>query len=96
MKISAVLEDMQPELGEKGKDFTKFKIRFGNPHFNEGDLIDYDKYNGRSDIRVADSGEMREDGSCVYTLHLYTNDPACFVNSRYFSPGTYFFIRRNG
>ena len=74
----------------RGIDGQTFKILLSKRTFGHGDIITYDKYNGKELYVTADDILPSGDGF-VYTVQLVNNDNAAGLADKYLVSGTKFF-----
>jgi hypothetical protein len=78
-------------LGDsRGVDGQAFKIKLSKREFGHGDIITYDKYNGKELYITADDILQVGDG-WVYTVELVNNDSTAGLADAYLALGTKFF-----
>jgi hypothetical protein len=78
-------------LGDsRGVDGQAFKIKLSKREFGHGDIITYDKYNGKELYITADDILQVGDG-WVYTVELVNNDSTAGLADAYLTLGTKFF-----
>jgi len=78
-------------LGDnRGIDGQSFKIKLSKREFGHGDIITYDKYNGKELYITADDILQVGDGF-VYTVELVNNDSTAGLPDKYLAAGTKFF-----
>ena len=78
-------------LGDnRGIDGQSFKIKLSKREFGHGDIITYDKYNGKELYITADDILQVGDGF-VYTVELVNNDSTAGLADKYLAAGTKFF-----
>ena len=77
---------------ELGLDGTSFRIKLNKRSFGHGDIITYDKYNGKELYITADDIIQANDG-WVYTVQLVNNDNSAtgVMSNTYLAPGTKYF-----
>ena len=77
--------------GTVGVDGQPFKIRLSKRDFGHGDIITYDKYNGKELYITADDIVPSGDG-WIYTVTLVNNDSSAGLDTaKYLTAGTKFF-----
>ena len=77
--------------GTVGADGVPFKIRLSKREFGHGDIITYDKYNGKELYITADDIVPSGDGF-IYTVTLVNNDSSAGLDvDKYLTAGTKFF-----
>jgi len=82
-----IVEDIEPNNGNKGVDGTTFKIKINKREFGHGDIITYDKYNGLELYITADDILPVSDGF-IYTVQLVNSDNYRFLDNKYLAPTT--------
>jgi len=85
-----VIEDLDPNNTQKGKDGMTFQLKVNKRAFGHGDIITYDKYNGAEMYITAEDILPAGDGF-IYTVQLVNNDNLKFLDNKYLKPGTKIF-----
>ena len=84
------MEDLDPSNTIKGVDCTPFKIKLNKRVFGHGDIITYDKFNGK-ELYITDEDILDMGDGFIYTVQMPNNDSAATFDNRFLTNNTYFF-----
>ena len=85
-----IVEDIEAANVTKGIDGTTFKIKLNKRQFGHGDIITYDKFNGK-ELYVTDEDILDMGDGFIYTVQMPNNDSAATFDNRFLTNNTYFF-----
>jgi hypothetical protein len=89
-ELPFAMEDIEPGNTQKGIDGTTFRIKMNKRRFGHGDLITYDKYNGK-ELFITDEDILETGDGVIYTVRLVNNDTNTPFDSQYLGCNTAFF-----
>jgi len=89
-ELPVSLGKLDSDGDDRGIDGRTFKIKLSKREFGHGDIITYDKYNGKELYITADDIMQVGDG-WVYTVELVNNDSTAGLADKYLTVGTKFF-----
>lgn len=82
-----VLEDVEPDVTQKGKGHTEFRIKLDENWYKATDVIDPGTSGHKYLCRIMEDPIPHGNG-WVYKLRLMDENSHAFVPSKYFTPGT--------
>jgi len=87
-----IVKNIEAADTELGLDGTTFRIKINKRAFGHGDIITYDKYNGKELYITADDIIQANDGF-IYTVQLVNNDNTAtgVMSADYLAAGTKYF-----
>lgn len=85
-----IVENVEAPDTAVGADGVNFKIKLNKRIFGHGDIITYDKYNGKELYITAEDIIPAGDGF-IYSVQLVNNDNNASLASAYMAPGTKYF-----
>ena len=87
-----IVKNIEAADSELGLDGTTFRIKINKRAFGHGDIITYDKYNGKELYITADDIIQANDGF-IYTVQLVNNDNTAtgVMSADYLAAGTKYF-----
>ena len=87
-----IVKNIEAADAELGMDGTSFRIKINKRSFGHGDIITYDKYNGKELYITADDIIQANDGF-IYTVQLVNNDNTAtgVMSADYLAAGTKYF-----
>ncbi len=89
-ELPQIVEDVQPNNTQKGKNGTTFLLKFNKPGFGPGVIITCDLFAG-PEVRVLDAG-VEVDGAWIYKCELASNlNSDAYVDNIFIQPGTVWF-----
>lgn len=89
-ELPFIMEDLDPTNTIKGVDGTPFKIKLNKRVFGHGDIITYDKFNGK-ELYITDEDILDMGDGFIYTVQMPNNDSAATFDNRFLTNNTYFF-----
>ena len=89
-ELQYVMEDLDPSNTAKGLDGTPFKIKMNKRTFGHGDIITYDKFNGK-ELYITDEDILDLGDGVIYTVQLVNNDSDAVFDNQFLTSQTYFF-----
>jgi hypothetical protein len=89
-ELPFIVEDLDPNNTSKGLDGTPFKIKMNKRTFGHGDIITYDKFNGK-ELYITDEDILDLGDGVIYTVQMPNNDSEGVFDNRFLTNNTYFF-----
>ena len=84
------MEDLDSTNTAKGIDGTPFQVKFNKRVFGHGDIITYDKFNGK-ELYVTDADILDMGDGFIYTVQMPNTDSDGVFDNRFLTNNTYFF-----
>lgn len=85
-----IVEDIEAGNSAKGIDESTFKIKLNTRAFGHGDIITYDKFNGK-ELYITDADILNVTDGYIYTVKLVNNNTSAVLDNKYLKPQTKFF-----
>ena len=85
-----IVEDIEPANTGKGIDESTFKIKVNRRAFGHGDIITYDKFNGK-EMFITDNDILPVTDGCIYTVQLVNNNTSGTLDNKYLASNTSLF-----
>jgi hypothetical protein len=89
-ELPYVVEDLDSLNTSKGLDGTPFKIKLNKRTFGHGDIITYDKFNGK-ELYITDEEIIDMTDGVIYTVQLVNNDSDAVFDNAFLTSQTFFF-----
>jgi len=90
-ELPYIVEDLDPSNVNKGLDGTPFQIKMNRRAFSKGEIITYDKYNGR-ELFISPSDPIYDGGDgVIYVVTMVNNDTDAPFDNVFLSCNTEFF-----
>ena len=89
-ELPFIVEDLDSNNSMKGLDGTPFKIKMNKRTFGHGDIITYDKFNGK-ELFITDEEILDLTDGVIYTVQLVNNDSDAVFDNAYLTSQSFYF-----
>jgi len=89
-ELPFIVEDLDSNNSMKGLDGTPFKIKMNKRTFGHGDIITYDKFNGK-ELYITDEEILDLTDGVIYTVQLVNNDSDAVFGNEYLTSQSFYF-----
>ena len=89
-ELPFIVEDLDSTNSMKGLDGTPFKIKMNKRTFGHGDIITYDKFNGK-ELFITDEEILDLTDGVIYTVQLVNNDSDAVFDNAFLTSQSFYF-----
>ncbi len=89
-ELPFIVEDLDSTNSMKGLDGTPFKIKMNKRTFGHGDIITYDKFNGK-ELYITDEEILDLTDGVIYTVQLVNNDSDAVFDNAFLTSQSFYF-----
>ena len=89
-ELPYIVEDLDSTNTMKGLDGTPFKIKMNKRTFGHGDIITYDKFNGK-ELYITDEEILDLTDGVIYTVQLVNNDSDAVFGNEFLTSQSFYF-----
>jgi hypothetical protein len=89
-ELPFIVEDLDSNNSMKGLDGTPFKIKLNKRTFGHGDIITYDKFNGK-ELFITDEEILDLTDGVIYTVQLVNNDSDAVFDNAFLTSQSFYF-----
>jgi len=89
-ELPFIVEDLDSANSMKGLDGTPFKIKMNKRTFGHGDIITYDKFNGK-ELFITDEEILDLTDGVIYTVQLVNNDSDAVFDNAFLTSQSFYF-----